>query len=242
MIGRRIRQGLCCIPMALFGLCLLPALAGAESRTFLNATHLYPSGGAGDFGPANVFPSRIVISGVKGKVTKATLTLIGYDSAFPDDADVLLSRGSGRRVMLMSDTCGGDPIAGENWTFADAAQTFVPNNGPCDNDTKTSFKPSNYLGEAPEPDDLSPSGGPPPPYTNSLSVFNGISPNGVWSLYALDDSSAFGVGFEIAGWALRLNIRPLKTGQRAAALAKCKKKPSVEARKRCRKRAKKLPV
>lgn len=49
-------------------------------------------------------------------------------------------------------------------------------------------------GEAPEPDDLSAGGGPAPPYVNALSFLAGSSPNGAWSLYALDDNSGGYVG------------------------------------------------
>ena len=88
-----------------------------------------------------------------------------------------------------------------------SARAFVSNNGPCANYLSTSFKPSNYLGESPEPDDLASIGGPPPPYRNSLSTFNGRSPNGTWRLFADDDSDLAGVGFDIAAWALTLNVR-----------------------------------
>ena len=72
---------------------------------------------------------------------------------------------NGQKVMLMSDACGENPntLVNEDWTFEDAAQTFVPNGGPCAAGQAVSFKPSNYLGSAPEPDDLSPGGGPAPP-------------------------------------------------------------------------------
>lgn len=49
-------------------------------------------------------------------------------------------------------------------------------------------------GEAPEPDDLSAGGGPAPPYVNALSFLAGSSPNGAWSLYALNDNSGGYVG------------------------------------------------
>ena len=46
---------------------LVPAAAEADSHTFLNTDDLYPSGGAGTSGPANEYPSRIVVSGSRAR-------------------------------------------------------------------------------------------------------------------------------------------------------------------------------
>lgn len=159
----------------------------------------------------------------------------------------------------MSDACGENPntLAENDWTSDDSAPTFLSNNGPCASGQAASFKPSNYLGSAPEPDDLSQKGGPAPPYLNALSFLSGGSPDGVWSLFVMDDNSFGYVGFTIDAWALTLEVQPLATpplapvvtpptpkatGKRAAALAKCKTKLTKKARKRCRRKARKLPV
>jgi hypothetical protein len=207
MQGRRRKAGVLSIAVAMLGFGLLPSASGAYSRTYLNLTDLYPTGGAGSVGPANLFPSQIVVRGLKGRVTKATVTIIGYRSASPDDTDLVVAKGTGK-VMLMSDACGNDPLQNDNWTFADSAPTFISKPGPCGNYLTTAFKPSNYLGNLPEPDDLSLAGGPPPPYRNALSTFNNRSPNGTWRLFALDDDDTSGVGFDIAAWALTLKVRP----------------------------------
>ena len=204
----RPTRRLCLLPLALLLVALLPTVARAETRTFLSTTQLFPSGGALTEGPANVYPSRILVSGLSGTVTKATVTVIGYGSGSPDDADMAITGPNGAKVMLMSDVCGENPdtVQDENWTFDDSAPTFLSNNGPCAPGQSTSFKPSNYLGAAPEPDDLSQGGGPAPPYLNALSFFNGASPNGAWDLFVLDDNPAFN-GFGIPGWALTLTVQ-----------------------------------
>jgi hypothetical protein len=240
-----------------------PVTAGAETHTFLNLTHLYPSEGAGTGGPATHYPSTISISGLSGRVTKATVTLIGLESASPDDIDMVITGSNGQKVMLMSDACGENPdnLEGEDWTFEDAAQTYIPDNGPCAPEQETSFRPTNYLGSAPEPDDLSVAGGPAPPYVNALSFFNGSSPDGDWNLYVLDDNPVAYLGFGIQAWALTLDVEPpppappavmqsaapptstpQPTGRRAAALAKCKKRRTKRARSRCRRHARTLPA
>jgi len=243
---------------ALFVAALFPTVAQAETHTFLNLTHLAPSGGAGTSGPANVYPSSISVSGVSGTVTNAKVTLIDYHSSSPDDADVAITGPNGQAVMLMSDACGETILPGgptfsaddENWTFDDAAPTFLSNGGPCAPSQTASFRPSNYLGNTGEPDDMSVSGGPPPPYLNALSFLTGGSPNGAWRLFVLDDDGSaccFGAG--MSGWALTLEVQPpaatstpATTGQQAAALAKCKTKKSKKARRKCRQKAQSLPL
>ena len=239
----KLRTGLL-VPLAaaLLLAALAPAAAEAESHTYLNTDDLYPFEEAGIFGPAIEYPSSIVVSGLAGTVTKVSVTLVDLHSASGDDIDMVITGPNGQKVMLMSDACGENPntLANEDWTFEDAAQTFVPNGGPCADGQTVSFKPSNYLGSAPEPDDLSPGGGPAPPYVNALSFLAGSSPDGAWNLYMTDDNTAY-LGFEIKAWALTLEVEPppapavappaasptvtpRATGKRAAALAKCKKK------------------
>ncbi len=207
MRGRRGRAGILGVTVAVLALGLLPAASRAETRTFLNLTDLFPTGGADNVGPANRFPSRIVVRGLRGRVVRAKVTIIGYHSSAPDDTDLVITKGTGPKVMLMSDACGPTPLEQDNFTFTDAAQSFVSDNGPCQNFVSSSFKPSNYLGNSPEPDDLSLDGGPPPPYRNAMSSFNGRSPNGTWKLFADDDYESAGQGFDIAAWALTLTVR-----------------------------------
>ncbi len=236
---------------------LVPTAARADTHTFLNTADLVPSEGAGDFGPAGTYPSSIVVSGLSGTVTRATVTVIDLASSSADDIDMVITGPNGQQVMLMSDACGEYPnnLEDEDWTFEDAAPTFVPDGGPCGPGRQVSFKPSNYLGAPPEPDDLSPGGGPAPPYLNALSFFNGASPDGTWSLYVTDDNALGYLGFELKAWALTLDVEqpppgvaappaatrttptPDATGGLRAALARCKKKATKRARSRCRHRA-----
>jgi hypothetical protein len=240
---------------------LVPAPAQAETHTFLNTTILYPSEDGGTGGPATHYPSSIVVSGLTGTVTRATVTLIGLESSNPDDIDMVITGPDGQRVMLMSDACGDNPdnLENEVWTFEDAAPTFVPDGGPCAPEQEASFKPSNYLGLPTEPDDLSAQGGPAPPYVNALSFLDGSSPDGAWNLYVFDDNPVGYVGFGIRAWALTLDVepppapspataaatstaQPQRTGKRAAALKRCGRRKTRRARSRCRRRARALPA
>ncbi|OJU85252.1 MAG: hypothetical protein BGO11_18520 [Solirubrobacterales bacterium 70-9] len=187
----------------------LTVAAAAETRTFLNLDHEFPTGDAnGLFGPATHYPSTITVAGVPGTVTKVTATVIDLGSSSPDDIDMALVGPDGAQVMLMSDACGVSPSRFEEvtLTFDDAAPSFLSDNGPCASGQVSTFKPSNY--ENPELDDFSKEGGgPPPPYTNALSALAGGSPDGDWKLYVLDDNAA-AIGFTFVGWALNLEVEP----------------------------------
>jgi hypothetical protein len=218
----------------------LPVAANADTHTFIEQQILFPTGGAGEVGPANHFPSTISVSGVPGTVTKATVTLLAGRLSVPDDDDIVITGPNGQSVMLMGDTCGLDSMQSVDLTFDDAAQTFVPDNGPCPQFAELSFKPSNYLGNAPEPDDLSADGGPAGPFLNALSFLAGSSANGGWKLWALDDNASNGAGFNLNGWSLTLDVQPPPAAPAGAATTrKCKKKRSAAtAKKKCRRKKK----
>jgi hypothetical protein len=187
---------------------LLPAGASAaESRTFVTLGEQFPTGdGNLQFGPSLDYPSTVSVSGVPGVVTNVTVTVFSLVSGNPDDIDMVLVGPNEEQVMLMSDACGGGTITERTWTFDDAAPTFLSDNGPCAGNPLGTFKPSNYGN--PALDDLSKEGGgPPPPYSNTLSDLAGGTAEGEWELFVLDDESGF-VGFGFNAWALNLEIEP----------------------------------
>jgi hypothetical protein len=164
---------------------------------------------------------------------------------------------NGQTVMLMSDACGESPndLAGEDWTFDDAAPTFLSDNGPCTHSQTASFMPSNYLPPpGTEVDDMNvaPLGAPnapAPPYLNKLSFLAGGSPNGSWALFVRDDNATGFVGFSIPAWTLTLEVQPPATQSNnppapspstPAKKKKCKKKKGKAAvAKKCKKKKKK---
>src|SRR5262249_59597253 len=60
-----------------------------------------------------------------------------------------------------------------------------------------SYQPTNVGGG-----DTFPAPAPAPSGGSALSVFNGTDPNGIWSLYIVDDTS--GDGGSITGWTLTM--------------------------------------
>lgn len=257
-----------------------PAAAPAATvHSFANAQDLLPAGDAnGTIGPANHYPSSIAVAGLDGTVIGAKAELIDLESGRAEDIDMALEGPNGAVTMLMSDACGDHGVSHVDWTFEDAAPSFLSQLSCAG--AGTDFKPTNYFEEG-RGDDLSADGGPEGPYLNSLVALTGGTPDGNWNLYAIDDSAGV-VGFGIGGWELVLEVEPppppppappaeppappvgpvmapagapivtaaipvapvrvaAKTGKRAKALKRCKAKKSNEARRGCRRAAKKLP-
>ena len=145
-------------------------------------------------GIANPYPSNIAVSGLSGTVTEVVVNLSGFTHTFPDDVDVLLVGPGGQRVMLMSDVGGSTDVANLNLTFRDSAAGVLPDNGPSVSGT---FRPSN-IGAT----DTFNAPAPAAPYGIALSEFNGINPNGTWSLYVIDDLTGDSGSF--TGWGLSI--------------------------------------
>ena len=152
-------------------------------------------------GASTPYPSTITVTGELSTLTKVTVTIRGLTHLYPDDLDVLLVGPLGQNVMLMSDAGGPNNTTNAVLTFDDAAATNLPDAGQIVSGT---YKPTDYeTGETM----LSPA--PPGPYSNSLSVFAGTSPNGTWSLYVNDDLVSDS-GTIATGWTLTL-VGPART-------------------------------
>jgi uncharacterized repeat protein (TIGR01451 family) len=148
---------------------------------------------------ATPYPSTITVAGVAGMVSKVTVVLSNVSHTFPDDIDILLVSPQGQKVILMSDAGGTsanrNPISNVTLTFDDAAATIIPDTAQIVTGT---FRPANHGGL---PDNF-PAPAPAAPFATTLSAFSGINPNGVWSLYVVDDEN-LDAG-SLTGWCLNL--------------------------------------
>ena len=160
----------------------------SQNPVFANETGIKVA----DNAPGAPYPSTLTVSGISGTVSKVTVTLNRFNHAFPDDVDVMLVGPQGQKVMLMSDAGGGNRLVDARLTFDDSAAANVPDNGVI---SSGSYKPSNY-----ETENMA-APAPAGPYSTALSAFNGVDPNGVWSLYVQDDTAPDG-GTILAGWLL----------------------------------------
>lgn len=165
-----------------------------------------PGTGAASGAPSAPYPSTITVSGLTGTVSKVTVSLTNLSHTFPGDMDMLLVGPGGQKILLMSDVGGGTDAVNVNLTFDDAAAgvgaTLVSG----------TFSPSN-VGTG----DLFPATAPAGPYPDpqALSVFNGVNPNGTWSLFVVDDAAS-DTGSMAGGWSLAIT-----TGVQECCVAAC---------------------
>jgi uncharacterized repeat protein (TIGR01451 family) len=158
-------------------------------------------------GKATPYPSPITVSGLTGTVTDVNVTLSNITSDYTGDLEVLLvSPGGAQNLVLMSDagqapgTGAGGAVSNLTITFDDAAASFLPQNADlAPSNSSITRKPTNYNEGTP---DVFPSPAPAPSANTTLAgAFNGLSPNGIWSLYVVDDSCGDGPD-TIGGWSL----------------------------------------
>jgi subtilisin-like proprotein convertase family protein len=165
-----------------------------ETHSFTNSlSALLP--GSGTSGSANPCPMQIAISAVEGVVERVTVQLHGLTHSFVDDLDILLVGPSGQNVMLLSDSSGGAMANGLELGFSDDGMVF-PSDGTLASGV---YQPSNVGVTG----DSFPVAGP---YGSTLAVFNDVDPNGIWSLYIVDDSTG-DLGTLAGGWSIDIQTR-----------------------------------
>ncbi len=176
------------------------------TTTLSNATAIAIPGagtGAATGAPANPYPSNIIAAGLTGTVTNVRVTLNNFSHTFPSDVDVLLVGPGGQKFIIVSDVIGGTDAVNVNWVLDDAGAAIIPATGTPVSGT---FRPTN-IGTG----DLFPAPAPAAPYDSPAtagaatfaSVFNGSNPNGIWSLYVVDDAG-IDTGNIAGGWTLAI--------------------------------------
>jgi subtilisin-like proprotein convertase family protein len=151
--------------------------------------------GTGTSGPAAPYPSTVVVppNTTHGRIRSLRVVLKDVSHTFPDDFDVLLQGPDGQTVLLMSDVGGSGDLVGTTITFEDGAPA-IPDGGPVPSGT---YSPSN-VGTG----DTFPAPAPAGPYGTSLSQWYNTRPEGIWSLWVVDDVGG-DVG-AIGNWALEM--------------------------------------
>ncbi len=137
------------------------------------------------------YPSTLQVSGLPA-ATDVNVKLNGVTSDHMDDLNLLLVGPGGQQSILISDSGGSTDVSGINLTVDDEAAAPFPDSTEI---TSGSYQPVDRgPGNVYAP--------PAPPLTNNtaLSVFDGLSPNGEWRLFADDDAG--GLITVINGWAL----------------------------------------
>ena len=150
-----------------------------------------------DCGIGGPYPSTNIVVGMDGSISKVTITVSNWWHRWTSLSQLLLVGPSNRTVLLM-DNSGGFAANGATIIFDDAATlsvsdiSFTLTNG--------TYRPTTYS---------SPSSLPAPatstPYGKSLSAFAGLSPNGMWQLYAREETCFTGYSGLISnGWRLTI--------------------------------------
>ncbi|AKV67086.1 Alkaline phosphatase [Microcystis panniformis FACHB-1757] len=144
-------------------------------------------------GTSTPYPSTINVSGLSGNINSLKVTLTNLSHTWPDDIDVLLVGPTGTKALLMSDVGGSSGVNNVTLTFDPTATSSLPDSGLI---TSGSYKATDF-----ETGDFFNAPAPGGPYGTDFSVFNGINPNGTWSLYVVDDAGG-DAGTIAGGWSL----------------------------------------
>src|SRR5947209_1507031 len=207
------------------GLVLGGSPASADSGTFSNLSPISVTDRACPVGSppgvATAYPSTISVAGLAGNTSKVTVSLKGASHAFPGDWDVLLVSPTGQNLKLVSDA-GGQPTTNVTVNFDDAAAGTLPFGGAGSTwgaaNSTVSSRPVDY--DEPGFPDVFPSpapavtASPAPTGTGTLGVFDGVSPNGTWKLYVVDDACGDAGSFG-GGWSLTVTTNTAATSSTA---------------------------
>jgi subtilisin-like proprotein convertase family protein len=166
-------------------------------------------------GSASPYPSSILVSGATGTLAKLSVEISDVSHTNTGDLAILLVGPNGKSVTLMSDVGGGKFIH-TNLAFDDDApisklftgESADPKDQPAFSSNPVPsgvYRPTNYK-KRKHLQFAFPGISNTPEYSN-LSVFNGIDPNGTWSLYVVDDAP-IDSGRIGGGWKLRMKINP----------------------------------
>jgi len=148
----------------------------------------------GDYQAATPYPSTTNVVGMDGAIMKVTVQLNGLTHTYPDDLDIALVAPGGQAVMLMSDAGGGGDVGGITLTFDSSAASPPPDGSQLSSGV---FRPENYgliSDTFPQPAPIGVYG------TNLDDTFDGLDPNGIWSLYIVDDQA--GDSGSLGSWVL----------------------------------------
>jgi uncharacterized repeat protein (TIGR01451 family) len=145
---------------------------------------------------ARPYPSVINVSGLNGEIYKVTMTLSNLSHRNPQDICMLLVAPNGLNMVPMAGVGGLSNAVNTTITLDDDAASACPPylvNGV--------FRPTN---NKPSTEFTNPA--PAKPYGASFATFQGILPNGNWSLFVLDDY-VLGTGLVSNGWSLAFSQR-----------------------------------
>lgn len=141
------------------------------------------------------YPSDISLSGAGTILSDVNVHLLDLSHTYPDDLDLMVVGPQGQNLIIMSDVGAGTDAVAVDLILDDAAPTPLPNSTAL---TSGTYQPANY-----GTGDPFPAPAPTPSAATTLSTFDGTDPNGVWSLYLVDDAGG-DAGSLAGGWCLEI--------------------------------------
>jgi subtilisin-like proprotein convertase family protein len=170
------------------------------TRTYRNTERIDVPIAANSPVSASVYPSRIAVSGLKGKIRDVNLRLNRLSHTNAEEVQVLLVAPSGQTAMVMAYVGGGFSASDVTVTIDDEAGAPLPDDEALQSGA---FQPLNGDGgqivfNAPAPSASA---------NVDLSVFDGASPTGTWRLYVQDGSGKLNSGSFTEGWELKITAR-----------------------------------
>lgn len=180
------------IKMALAGVVL--SVSGFANASFISTTITSNNSltipASGTSGVASSFPTLLDVSGVLGTIVDVNVFLTGVSHTFPDDINIGIVGPTDVAVYLWADAGGGGDIQNLDITFDDAALSAMANGGQI---LSGSYQVSQFGWDNPNI---------PASFGSILADFNGLSANGLWSLYVLYNTGG-DVG-SMQGWGLEI--------------------------------------
>jgi subtilisin-like proprotein convertase family protein len=143
--------------------------------------------------------TSVTVSGTTGPITDVDVQLHGVDALCANDFDMLLVGPQGQQAMVFSDVAGCDNMSSREFTLDDEAANTVPVNAI---PSAGSYRPTDDDAWVIDHDDIPGVPGSAGAGT-ALSVFDGTSANGTWTLYLVDDAPGT-VGHLNQGWGLHI--------------------------------------
>ena len=148
-------------------------------------------------------PSQTLsVSGLAGQITHVSVIISGLTHSRPDDLDFLLVGPDGTRNLLFwSDAGGSGSILNVDITVADAGASPLPDSTAIVDDS--TYQPADYdvaeVGAVYAFNHATTNG-----TATFASAFNTIDPNGIWTLYAADDTDV--AAGSLTSWSLDIAV------------------------------------
>ncbi len=149
-------------------------------------------------GPTTPYPSEIAVAGMAGTITDVNVTLTNLTHKYPSELRMLLVGPSGQTTALYEHAAiYSHDVTDLTFTLDDQAAGTIPN--PF---VAGTYQPTqDNTGDC---DHFVPLAPPAPagPYGTALSAFNGVSANGTWKLYIVDDIAV--TAGDAEGWSIAI--------------------------------------